>query len=53
MSELYIRDLKPSLQEEIKKSLLAKRPDLKEAIENEDDVTIGEIFNKPEDYYAA
>jgi len=50
MSAIYLRDLKEGpIKEEILREIRKKRPDLLAAIEEGDDVEIGE-YAKPEDY---
>lgn len=43
-SPLYLRDLKDSLREEFETGIRKERPDLLEALDNGDDIRIGEVF---------
>lgn len=48
---LYLRDLKEELQEDMKKNILRKRPDLKAHMDTCGDIAIGEYY-RSEDQYA-
>jgi len=49
---LYLRDLKDSLQDDIKRALLKKRPDLEAHLDSEGDIAVGEYY-RYEDYHSA
>lgn len=44
MSMLYVRDLKENLQEEVERDIRKNRPDLVAALEDGQDILIGDIY---------
>jgi hypothetical protein len=49
MGNLYLRDLKDTLREDIEKQIRKHRPDLIKALEEGEDISIGDMYN-PENF---